>query len=422
MINASICTIGDEILIGQILDTNSSHIAQCLNRVGIKVTRILSISDTKDDIIKSLSNELLVNDIVITTGGLGPTKDDITKDALAELSNAKTYIQHQGQLEVIKSILSPRGLDTLDINIAQASVPDTAEVIINEFGTAPVMVFHFPEDRFGHKASLYSLPGIPYEALGVLESVVQNILTKYPLSKISHRSIMTFDIAESALAKKIESWETNLDPDMHLAYLPNALNGIKLRLSVYGGAKSEERISHQIEGLKAILGDIIYSDKEDTLVNKISDILKENKLTISLAESCTGGLISSLFTSIPGCSEYYLGSVTSYANKVKEKVLNVDAGIIAKYGAVSSECAAAMAEGVRQITGSDYALSTTGIAGPTGGSDEKPVGTLWVGVSSNQGTETYKFTFNKQRNENIQRFSSAALYTLLKKLKNEVNY
>ncbi len=421
MIKASICTIGDEILIGQIIDTNSSHIAQALNKLGIKVTRILSISDTKDDIIESLSNELVNNHIVITTGGLGPTKDDITKDALAELSKAQSYIQNQEQLEVIKNLLSPRGLDTLDINIAQASVPDTCEVIVNEYGTAPVMVFHFPEYKFKHKTSLYSLPGIPYEALGVLDKVMENIASNYPLSNISHRSIMTYGMAESSLAKKIESWEANLDSDMHLAYLPNPINGIKLRLSVYEGISSEERISRQIEGLKAIIGDIIYSEREDTLINLVSESLKQNKLTISLAESCTGGFISSLFTSIPGSSEYYLGSITSYSNDVKEKVINVDPSIIAKYGAVSAECAAAMADGIRKITLSDYSLSATGIAGPGGGSPEKPIGTLWIGVSSNKGTETYKFTFNKERKENILRFSGAGLYTLLKKLKSEIN-
>ncbi len=422
MIKASICTIGDEILIGQTIDTNSAYIAQALNAIGVKVSKIISISDNRDDIIQNLTNELLNNDIIIVTGGLGPTKDDITKDALAELSGSQNYIEHKGQLAVIKRILSSRGLANLDINIAQASVPETCEVIVNEYGTAPVMAFHFPKDKFGHNTSLYSLPGVPYEALGVLNNVIENIKSNYSLSEITHRNIMIYGLAESALSKKIETWENNLDPDMHLAYLPNPLSGIKLRLSIYEGNDSDARISRQIEGLKAILGDFIYSDKEDTLENKISELLKENGLTLSVAESCTGGIISALFTAIPGCSEYYLGSVTSYANRVKENVLNINSEIIKKYGVVSSECAAAMAEGVRKITGSDYSISTTGIAGPSGGSDKNPVGTLWVGVSSNKGTETMKFYFNKRRNENIERFSSSALATLLKKLKRETTH
>ncbi len=422
MIKASICTIGDEILIGQTLDTNSYYIAQALNKIGIKVTRILSISDTRDDIIQSITNELVNNELVIVTGGLGPTKDDITKDALAKLSNSQAYVQNIDQLAVIKRILNSKGLVMLENNIAQAYVPDTAEVIVNEFGTAPVMVFNFPKEKYAHRASLYSLPGIPYEALGVLNKVIEHISSNYPLSSITHRNIMIYGIAESALAKKIESWENNLDPDMHLAYLPNALSGIKLRLSVYEGNRAQERISHQISSLKTILGDLIYSDKEDTLENKIGEILKENKLTLSIAESCTGGLISSLFTSIPGCSEYFLGSVTSYANEVKQNVLNVNPDILLKQGAVSAECAVAMAEGVRNRTGSDYALATTGIAGPSGGTKEKPVGTLWVGVSSKLGTETYKFFYTKPRKENIERFSAAALATLLKKLKTEVTH
>jgi nicotinamide-nucleotide amidase len=384
---------------------------------------MVSIGDDHNVIIESLKQELLENEIVITTGGLGPTKDDITKNALAELSKSRSYKTDERQLEIIHRILSARGLDVLDINRAQADVPENCDVIPNRLGTAPVMVFRFPESRFGHKATLYSLPGVPFEALGALEDILNDIKEHNSLSDIYHRTVMTYGIAESALSKKISDWEDNLPEDMHLAYLPNALTGVRLRLSIYGGSKAEQesRIESELKGLKAILGDIIYSEKDDTLESAVGDLLKAYGKTLSTAESCTGGMISSLITSVPGSSEYFLGSVTSYANGVKENVLGVPAEIIAEHGAVSSECVAAMAEGVRRITSSDYSVATSGIAGPGGGSEEKPVGTVWIGVSSDNGTETFRLKFNSDRKRNIERFSSSALHILLNKIKKELN-
>lgn len=424
MTGASICTIGDEILIGQITDTNSAHISRALNSLGIKVSRMVSIGDDHKVIIDSLTRELEANEIVITTGGLGPTKDDITKNALAELSESESYKTDERQLAIVRRILSSRGLDILDINLAQADVPENCEVIPNRLGTAPIMVFRFPEVRFGHKATLYSLPGVPFEALGALEDILNDIKTHNSLSDIYHRTVMTYGVAESALAKMISDWEDNLPEDMHLAYLPNALTGVRLRLSIYGGVKEEQeaRIEARLKELKAILGDAIYSDQDDTLESATGRILKDAGKTLSTAESCTGGMISSLITSVAGSSEYFLGSVTSYANSVKENVLGVPEEIIEKYGAVSSECVAAMAEGVRRLTHSDFSVATSGIAGPGGGSEEKPVGTVWIGVSSNKGTETFRLRFNSDRKRNIERFSSSALHILLNKLRNELNY
>ena len=422
MTQASICTIGDEILIGQIVDTNSSHISQALNTLGIKVTRMLSIGDEHDTIVNALKVELSTNDIVIVTGGLGPTKDDITKTALAHLSGTETYKTDERQLEIIHKLLSARGLDILDINRAQASVPDTCEVIPNKLGTAPIMVFRFMDDRFGHPATLYSLPGVPFEALGALEDILEDIRKHNSISDIHHRTIMTYGIAESALAKKIEQWEDNLPEDMHLAYLPNPLTGVRLRLSIYGGVKEEQeaRIEAELAKLRPVLGDLIYSEEEDSLENCIGSMLRKAGLTVSTAESCTGGTISAMFTSVAGSSDYFLGSVTSYANSVKTGVLGVPAEIIEKHGAVSSECVAAMAEGVRRLTGSDYSVATSGIAGPGGGSDEKPVGLVWIGVSSAKGTETYKMIFKSDRKRNIERFASSALNLLRVKLVNEL--
>lgn len=424
MTTASICTIGDEILIGQIVDTNSSHISQSLNSLGVKVNRMTSIGDDHDTIVNSLAEELKDNDVVIVTGGLGPTKDDITKAALACLAGSSEYKTDERQLEIIRKILSSRGLDILDINIAQASVPQACEVIPNRLGTAPIMVFRFPEERFGHKATLYSLPGVPFEALGALPEVMEDIRIHNSLSDIYHHTVMTYGIAESALAKMIEEWEDALPSDMHLAYLPNALTGVRLRLSIYGGIKEEQeaRIEAELAKLKPILGSALYSFQEDTLEGCIGRMLAENGKTLSAAESCTGGTISALLTSVPGSSTYYLGSVTSYANEIKMNVLGVPEEIIAKYGAVSSECVAAMAEGVRKLTGSDYSVATSGIAGPGGGSEEKPVGLVWIGVSSEKGTETFKMVFRNDRKRNIERFASSALNKLREKLVNDLKY
>lgn len=422
MIKASICTIGDEILIGQVVDTNSSNISLALNEIGVKVSRMVSTSDAKECIIGTLLQELQENDIVLVTGGLGPTKDDITKNALAELAGTTSFKTDERQLEIIHKLLSARGLDILDINIAQASVPENCEVIPNKLGTAPIMVFRFTDARFGHPCTLYSLPGVPFEAIGALPDILADIKSHHSLSDIHHRTVMTFGVAESALAKMIEEWEDNLPEDMHLAYLPDPLKGVRLRLSIYGGRKEDavERINAEIALLRGILGDIMYSETDDTLEGCIGRILAENGKTLSTAESCTGGTISSLITSVAGSSAYFLGSVTSYANSVKTGVLGVPEEIISRYGAVSSQCVAAMAEGVRKLTGSDYSVATSGIAGPGGGSDEKPVGLVWIGVSSEKGTETFSAIFKNNRKRNIERFSSTALNYLRIKIVNEL--
>ena len=408
MIQASICTIGDEILIGQVVDTNSSRLAAALEEAGIRVTRMLSIGDDRDEILNNLRNELTVNDIVITTGGLGPTRDDITKGVLAELSGSTGYVENQEQLAIIEEILHGRGLDILPINRAQALVPNRCEVIPNRKGTAPVMVFRFPEGSYN--ATLFALPGVPFEAVGAIPSVMGDIRAHYPLEDILHRSIMVFGIAESALSELIAPWEDHLPKDMHLAYLPNPLTGIRLRLSIYGGKREEqnERVEEQLVRLKEILGDKVYSEQDDTLEATIGRLLKASGKTLSVAESCTGGEISHLITSVPGSSAYYLGSVTSYAVSVKERVLGVPGETVERFGVVSGEVAAAMAEGVRRVTGSDYAVSTTGLAGPDGDAFN-PVGTVWIGVAGPRGTKTVKRLFKNDRKRNIERFAASAL-------------
>lgn len=423
MINSSICTIGDEILIGQIVDTNSSHFAQALNGIGVRVTRMVSFGDDRQAIISGLERELKENRIVIVTGGLGPTKDDITKPALAELSGSRSVKTDTRQLEIIHRILRSRGLDVLDINAAQADVPDTCEVIPNRLGTAPIMVFRFDAGRFGHSCTLYSLPGVPFEALGAIPDIIDDIRKHYPTDDICHKTVMTYGLAESQLAKLIEPWENALPENIRLAYLPNPLTGVRLRLSIYGGEKAQEdmQIGQQLESLRKILGDHIYAEEDTDLQETVGRLLLKAGRTLSAAESCTGGMISHLITSVAGSSQYYLGSVTSYANSVKENVLGVPGEIIDKYGAVSSECVAKMAEGVKKITGSDYSVATSGIAGPGGGTPDKPVGLVWIGVCSPTCTETFSIVYKNDRKRNIERFAATALDFLRKAIERDLN-
>lgn len=421
MKRAAICTIGDEILIGQIIDTNSSAIAKELNSIGVKVQRMVSISDDDTDIKQSMKSLLQQNDIVIVTGGLGPTKDDITKKALGELSGSKGKVFHQGQMEVIERILAHRGIEISDINREQAVVPDTCEVMLNRKGTAPGMIFRFPAELFCNCPVLYSLPGVPFEAIGLLPDVTADIRKHFSLDSIHHKTLTTYGIAESTLAKTIEPWEDALPEDMHLAYLPNPLTGVRLRLSIYGGEREDEvrRIDAEFAKLRPVLGDAIYGEGDDTLQTVVARILTASGHTLSVAESCTGGRIASLITEIPGASKFFYGSVTSYDNSVKENVLHVPTEIIARHGAVSRECAEAMALGVRKVLGTDYTVSTTGIAGPDGGTPEKPVGTVWVGVAypdmkhpGKTAVISRMFRFNNSRTTNIDRFAGSALNLL----------
>ena len=413
MVTAGICTIGDEILIGQIVDTNSSLISKALGEAGVRVGDMVSIADDRSQIILRLSEELLMNQIVISTGGLGPTKDDITKDALAELSGSRRYVRHEGQERLVYEILHSRGLDVLDINLRQADVPENCEVIVNRRGTAPIMVFRFPEERFGHPAALYAMPGVPYETEAALADVIEDIRTHFPTSSIYHKSLMVYGLAESALSKLIEPWEDALPEDIHLAYLPNPLTGVRLRLSIYGGDREteEKRISAQIEALKPYLGDKVYSYEDDTMEAALGRILRDGGFTVAAAESCTGGEIAHLFTSVSGSSGYFLGSVTAYSADVKVKVLGVPREVIEEKGIVSSEVAAAMAEGARALFGSSFAVATTGWADATG-DEHEPAGTVWVGVSGPDGTVTERYRYKGDRKRNIERFAASSLDTL----------
>ena len=414
MIKASICTIGDEILIGQIVDTNSSRIARALGEAGIRVGTMLSIGDDLDRIESALREELENNDIVICTGGLGPTKDDITKVALSRLSGSKAMVENPEQKAIVEEILRSRGLDKLRSNISQAMVPENCEVIPNKLGTAPIMTFSYKG-----WSRLYSLPGVPFEAEGALVDVVDHIRRSFPetLGKLSicHRNVMVYGIAESALSELIAPWEDALPEDLHLAYLPDPLKGIRLRLSTYSGTSSEQqaRLEAEISRLQAILGDKLYSLQDDSLEAFLGRLFRSRGLTLSAAESCTGGEIAHLITTVSGASEYFLGSVTSYAISVKEKVLGVPAETIERFGVVSEEVALAMAKGVRALTGSTYSVATTGLAGSEG-DGKNPGGTVWIAVAGPHGEKAQKFNYHNDRKRNIQRFSATSLDFLRK--------
>ena len=411
MITASICTIGDEILIGQITDTNSSYIARALNKVGIKVVHMSSCSDSKRDILNTLKRCLRMSEVVITTGGLGPTKDDITKNVLMTLSGSNRMVRSHKQYIIIKNILSARGIQMLDINRQQAYVPENCTVIPNRIGTAPIMQFRFPMEEFGRDNLLFSMPGVPFETEYATNDVISAIQAHYKLNRIFHRTICTFGIAESVLSKKIESWENSLPANLHLAYLPNPVLGVRLRLSIYGISEKEgkEELDKYASTLKAILGDAVYGEGDTNPQTVTGELLLERGATISTAESCTGGYVAHLLTEIPGSSRYFWGSVVSYDNSVKINTLGVSENTVKKYGVVSSQCVKEMAEGVRKRLGTTYSISTSGIAGPGGGTPNKPVGTLWMAASGPKGTVTATIVSKSTRKINIERFAASAL-------------
>ena len=416
MVTATICTIGEEILIGQIVDTNSSRISTALNSIGVKVVSMVSTSDTEADIINTVENALKTSNVVVITGGLGPTKDDITKKTLGKLTGATADVENQEQLEIITRILSARGMVPLSpLNRGQAMVPNSCKVIPNQFGTAPCMEFEIPEEKYGHKAVMYSLPGVPFEAEAAIPKVMESIQGHFSLDKIFHKTICTFGIPESTLAQQIEEWEDNLPDNLHLAYLPNPILGVRLRLSIYGVDEQTglQELAENETKLREMLGDAIYGEGTDSMQKVIGKTLKERGMTVGVAESCTGGFLASLFTSQPGASEYFYGGVVSYDNSVKMNVLGVDKGVLDTYGAVSQECAEQMAAGARKVLGTDYAIATTGVAGPDGGTPEKPAGTVWIAVAAPEGVTSKKFTFNStRRNINIERFAANALNML----------
>jgi nicotinamide-nucleotide amidase len=413
MNTAEIITIGDELLIGQTVDTNSAWMGAELSLAGIRVNRITSISDNRQEIVSAIDESLSRADIILVTGGLGPTSDDITKETLCDYFGG-TMVLSEEVLKDLSERLRRRNFPMNENNRRQAMVPDTCTVLRNAAGTAPGMLF-----RRGER-TVISMPGVPVEMKHIMNEHVLPLLSrKVTGSVIIHKNIMTFGTFEALLAERLGTFEKELPGRIKLAYLP-AQGIIKLRLTAAGDNYNEMRelVDQQVKKLYGIIPDIIYGEDEVTLEEMTGKLLLDNNLTVSTAESCTGGKIASLITSVPGSSGWYKGSVIAYDNSIKVKVLGVSPEVISRYGAVSRETAASMAEGIRKLTGTDFAVSVTGIAGPSGGTPEKPVGTVWLAVASEKGTVTEKQTFGDDRLSNISRSANSALNLLRKQIIN----
>ncbi len=406
---AVIVTIGDEILIGQIVDTNSAWIAEQLNLSGVGVAEIRSISDNHEDIVSTLADLESKVDLVIMTGGLGPTKDDITKKSLTEYFDSK-LVENKEVLQHISELFHKRGFKLTDINRRQALIPDNCVPLRNSSGTAAGMWFERSETVF------ISMPGVPFEMKGIVQDeIIPRLRKMINGSVIIHKTIMTQGIAESYLAAKIRHWENELSPEIKLAYLPRP-GIVRLRLTAIGNNANRLNLilEKEVSKLLTIIPDDIFAFEDTQLEKVIGKLLKERGLSVSTAESCTGGRISSALTSVPGSSEYFLGSVIAYSNEMKISSLQVKAEDIENHGAVSEQVVCQMAEGIRLKTNSDYGIATSGIAGPTGGSDEKPVGTTWIAVSSTEKCLARQFIFGEHRGRTIERASITALNMLRK--------
>ncbi|WP_214070428.1 competence/damage-inducible protein A [Mucilaginibacter sp. dw_454] len=404
---AEIITIGDEILIGQIVDTNSAWMAQQLNSAGIRVKQISSVSDDKQHILTALKEAKGRADLIFITGGLGPTKDDITKNTLAEYFGVG-MVESKEALDNVMRIFAKYNRPMLDINKLQAQVPSNCEVIDNKNGTAPGMWFNV-----GGKIYV-SMPGVPFEMMYMMEEVViPKIKTLFKLPFIIHKTILTAGEGESFLATRIEDIEDSLPKHIKLAYLPK-LGQVRLRLS--GQGDDEVLLNNEIEQYaKKIVkrvGEFVIAEEDIALEKSILNFMAERNLTLSVAESCTGGYISHLFTQHPGSSKVFFGGAVSYSYELKESILDVKKETLQQYGAVSEETVVEMVEGALRNFKSDYAIAVTGIAGPDGGMPDKPVGTVWIAAASTQKTVRKKYTFGSKRLQNIERSASAALFML----------
>ena len=409
---ATIITIGDEILIGQILDTDSRYISRALNAHGIVVAERTSIGDNRSQIVETLDRALTQSEVVIITGGLGPTKDDITKHTLCEYFGS-TLRYDEVEAEHIRTMLAVRNIAFNDLNRGQAMVPECCTVLHNAHGTAPGMWF----EKNGHV--VISLPGVPFEMQHLIdEEVMPRLKARFELREIVHRTMITFGIAESILAERIAKWEDALPDYIHLAYLP-APNVVRLRLSAYEveGKEVRHEIDSLFEKLRTIIPDNIAGFEEASVEELVHNTLINRGLKLAVAESCTGGAIASKFTAQAGASAYFLCGVVSYSNESKNMVLGVKMSDITQYGAVSEQVAMAMANGAKVISGADFAISTTGIAGPTGGSKEKPIGTVWIGVATPERCFAVLKNCGTDRSQIISRATAYAIAMLYEELK-----
>jgi nicotinamide-nucleotide amidase len=411
--NAEIITIGDEILIGQVVDTNSAFLATELNKLGISVVRITSVPDTREGIVVALDAAKSRAGLILITGGLGPTSDDITKPALTEYFNTR-LVENPAVLQKIRSTMASRGIKITERGRKMAELPADCEILNNSAGSAQGMWFVKDGKHF------ISLPGVPFEMKAIyLEEIEHRLKERFTLPNIHHITILTHGLPESMMANLIQDWEESLPPAIKLAYLPSP-GILRLRLTGKSAGPKEELIM-EMEVEKGKLEDIIrkyiFGYGGDTLEQLIGKTLREKKMTLALAESCTGGTLSSMITSVAGASAYYRGGIISYANEIKTSELNVSPYTLMINGAVSQAVVEQMAEGVRVRYQTDFAVATSGIAGPDGGSPEKPVGTTWIAVASKNRIVSSLHNFADERGRNIQKAAITALFMLWNEVK-----
>jgi nicotinamide-nucleotide amidase len=406
---ASIITIGDELLIGQTIDTNSAWIARELNKIGIWVHRRIAIGDVWKDIWQSLDEESKLSDIILITGGLGPTADDITKPLLCQYFGGRLVVNEEALANVRNIFENLLKRPLLERNLKQAEVPDVCSVLQNGRGTAPGMWFE-KEGRV-----FVSMPGVPHEMKGMMtDSVLPRLAERFQQDPIVHRTLLTAGIGESFLAERIKEFETTLPRNIKLAYLPN-YGMVKLRLSATGNdARTIAELEALFDMLKQQVADVLVVDEDIPLQEALGRMLRAKGQSVGTAESCTGGFIAHLITSIPGASDYYRGSIVAYDNAIKTTLLHVPPQVLQQYGAVSEQTVIEMVKGTLQALHCDYAIATSGILGPGGGSPEKPVGTVWVAVGNRDKVRTHAFHFRYDRQRNTEMAASGALNMLRK--------
>ena len=409
MINASIITIGDELLIGQVIDTNSAFIAQELNKAGVFVKRRVAVGDNENDIRIALDEESTYSEIILITGGLGPTADDITKPLLCKYFNGKLVVNEEALQNVKYLFEKVFKRPVTEVNRKQAEVPDVCTVIQNKRGTAPGMWFEKDEKIF------VSMPGVPNEMQGMMKEVIEKVKSKFELPIIIHKTLLTAGIGESMLAEHIKDFEAALPSHIKLAYLPN-YGMVRLRLTTSGYDKDAvaNEIETEFEKLKSLTKEFLVTDEDEPMEKVVGKLLAARNETIATAESCTGGYIAHIITSHPGSSKYFKGSVVSYDNEVKQNVLHVSNQTLQTVGAVSEETVKEMLKGVLDILKTNYAIAVSGIMGPDGGNEEKPVGTVWIAVGNKENITTQKSNLRFDRMRNIQVTSMIALNLLRK--------
>lgn len=412
----SIITIGDELLIGQTIDTNSSWMAQQLNAIGVQVINRISVGDNREAIWKALDDSISDASVVLITGGLGPTADDITKPLLCDYFEGKMIVNKEVLAHVTYIFTEILKRPLLERNLKQAEVPDNCTVLLNKRGTAPGMWFEKNDPASPYKKIIVSMPGVPHEMTGLMrDEVIPRLKALSNEFEIHHRTLLTAGAGESFIAERLQRWESTLPHPIKLAYLPN-YGMVRLRLTVMGNkdAGLESLIDTKFKELQELLNDIVVIAEDAPLEKALGDLLLQKNKTIATAESCSGGYIAHLLTSIAGSSAYYKGSVVAYDYSIKEKLLGVSQATLLQHGAVSKETVSEMLNGLLACTEADFGIAVSGIMGPAGGTEEKPVGTVWVAVGTAEKHQTHNFHFRFDRQRNIQLTAANAMLLMWK--------